>query len=309
MKKFIYVFLALIFVVGLSACKNKNKGDNLSNFVKEWTVAEVASDNVFGEQEENSTVWVAKPLASASQAYTDVPIMDNYVTLKKGNYRLSVEVSVEDNVVANINVASSTLAGNIKVVNQNTKKAIAINELNNEYDNKVYVVDSLCASLGQGLFLDYIVKYADEGKSIKEVINFAEDLKLKIRLEFTVDDLFHLKRGGRVSAATAIVGSLMGIKPILHVNNEGKLIAIDKVRGRRASLKHLANLFKEYNDINENEPVFISHGDSIEDAELLKQFILDIKPNVNVYINYIGPVIGSHAGQGTIALFYKGKER
>ena len=198
---------------------------------------------------------------------------------------------------------SSGLSGTFNSYN------IAINELNEEYENKVYVVDSLCASLGQGLFLDYIVKYADQGKSIMEVIDYAEDLKLKIRLEFTVDDLFHLKRGGRVSAATAIVGSLMGIKPILHVNNEGKLIAIDKVRGRRASLKHLANLFKEHNDINEEEPVFISHGDSIEDAKLLKQFILDIKPNTNVYINYIGPVIGSHAGQGTIALFYKGKER
>ena len=198
---------------------------------------------------------------------------------------------------------SSGLSGTFNSYN------IAANELNEEYENKVYVVDSLCASLGQGLYLDYIVKYADQGKSINEVIDYAEDLKLKIRLEFTVDDLFHLKRGGRVGAASAIVGSLMGIKPILHVDNNGKLVAIDKVRGRRVSLKHLANLFKEHNDINDNEPVFISHGDAIEDAELLKQLILDIKPNVNVYINYIGPVIGSHAGQGTIALFYKGKER
>ena len=186
---------------------------------------------------------------------------------------------------------------------------IAANELNEEYENKVYVVDSLCASLGQGLFLDYIIKFADKGKSIIETRDYAEELKLKIRHEFTVDDLFHLKRGGRVSATTAIVGSLIGIKPILHVDDNGKLIAIDKVRGRKASLKQLAKYFTENNDISDNEPVFISHADAIEDANFLKDLILEIRPNIEVYINYIGPVIGAHAGQGTIALFYKGKNR
>ena len=186
---------------------------------------------------------------------------------------------------------------------------IAANELNEEYENKVYVVDSLCASLGQGLFLDYIIKFANKGKSIIETRDYAEELKLKIRHEFTVDDLFHLKRGGRVSATTAIVGSLIGIKPILHVDDNGKLIAIDKVRGRKASLKQLAKYFNKNNDISDNEPVFISHADAIEDANYLKDLILEIKPNIEVYINYIGPVIGAHAGQGTIALFYRGKNR
>ena len=186
---------------------------------------------------------------------------------------------------------------------------IAANELNEEYENKVYVVDSLCASLGQGLFLDYIIKFANNDKSIIETRDYANELKLKIRHEFTVADLFHLKRGGRVSATTAIVGSLIGIKPILHVDDNGKLIAIDKVRGRKASLKQLAKYFIENNDISDNEPVFISHADAIEDANYLKDLILEIKPNIEVYINYIGPVIGAHAGQGTIALFYKGKNR
>ena len=186
---------------------------------------------------------------------------------------------------------------------------IAANELNEEYENKVYVVDSLCASLGQGLFLDYIIKFANNDKSIIETRDYADELKLKIRHEFTVDDLFHLKRGGRVSATTAIVGSLIGIKPILHVDDNGKLIAIDKVRGRKASLKQLAKYFNENNDISDNEPVFISHADAIEDANYLKDLILEIKPNIEVYINYIGPVIGAHAGQGTIALFYRGKNR
>ena len=186
---------------------------------------------------------------------------------------------------------------------------IAANELNEEYENKVYVVDSLCASLGQGLFLDYIIKFANKGKSIIETRDYAEEFKLKIRHEFTVEDLFHFKRGGRVSATTAIVGSLIGIKPILHVDDNGKLIAIDKVRGRKASLKQLAKYFNENNDISDNEPVFISHADAIEDANYLKDLILEIKPNIEVYINYIGPVIGAHAGQGTIALFYRGKNR
>ena len=186
---------------------------------------------------------------------------------------------------------------------------IAANELNEEYENKVYVVDSLCASLGQGLFLDYVVRFANKGKSVLETRDYAEELKLKIRHEFTVDDLYHLKRGGRVSATTAIVGSLIGIKPILHVDDNGKLIAIDKVRGRKASLKQLAEYFSENNDISDGEPVFISHGDSINDANYLKNLILEVRPNIEVYINYIGPVNGAHSGQGTIALFYKGKNR
>jgi len=186
---------------------------------------------------------------------------------------------------------------------------IAAEEINNEYDNKVLVVDSLCASLGQGLFIDYVVRYSNLGSSIEETKEYAEDLKLKIRHEFTVEDLFHLKRGGRVSAVSAVVGSLFSIKPILNVNDEGKLIAIDKVRGRKNSLKNIVEIFRTHNDVNDNDPVFISHADSLDDALLLKEKILEIKPNVEIYINYIGPVIGSHAGQGTIALFYKGKDR
>lgn len=186
---------------------------------------------------------------------------------------------------------------------------IAAEEINNEYDNKVLVVDSLCASLGQGLFIDYVVRYSNLGSSIEETKEYAEDLKFKIRHEFTVEDLFHLKRGGRVSAVSAVVGSLFSIKPILNVNDEGKLIAIDKVRGRKNSLKNIVEIFRTHNDVNDNDPVFISHADSLDDALLLKEKILEIKPNVEIYINYIGPVIGSHAGQGTIALFYKGKDR
>ena len=198
---------------------------------------------------------------------------------------------------------SSGLSGTFNSYN------IAANELNEINENKVYVIDSLSASLGQGLLVDYIVKYSDEGYSIEDTIKYAEELKYKIRHEFTVDDLFHLKRGGRVSATSAIIGSIFSIKPILHVDNNGKLIPINKLRGKKASLKQLTIYFKENNDLKDNDPVFISHGDSYDDALYLKELILEIKPNVNVYINYIGPVIGAHSGQGTIALFYKGVER
>lgn len=198
---------------------------------------------------------------------------------------------------------SSGLSGTFNSYN------IAASEVNEENEKKVYVIDSLSASLGQGLFVDYVIRYGDEGYDIKETIKYAEELKYKIRHEFTVDDLFHLKRGGRVRATSAIIGSIFSIKPILHVDNNGKLIPINKLRGKKASLKQLAVYFKENNDLKENDPVFISHGDSYEDALYLKELILEIKPNVNVYINYIGPVIGAHSGQGTIALFYKGVQR
>jgi DegV family protein with EDD domain len=185
----------------------------------------------------------------------------------------------------------------------------AMEELKETYNNKMYVVDSLCASLGQGLFVDYIVRYMNEGKSFDEMVEYAEGLKLNITHVFTVDDLHHLKRGGRVSGASAMLGTLLGIKPVLHVDNNGKLIALEKVRGRLSSIKRLYRLFEEKKDITDNDPIFISHGNCLEDVMKLKEMIQENHPNNKIYINYIGPIIGSHAGQGTIALFFKGKER
>lgn len=187
---------------------------------------------------------------------------------------------------------------------------VAARTLSKKYPKqKIRVVDSLCASMGQGLLLDYVVKKADTGASLEETAAYAEDLKLHICHHFTVDNLFHLKRGGRVSATTAIVGSILKIKPIMHVSDEGKLVAVGKAMGRKKSLATLVeNAFKTM-DIGENDKIFISHGDCMEDVEYVKTLIREKLPNVEIVVNYVGAVIGTHAGCGVVAVFHKGKKR
>ena len=183
-------------------------------------------------------------------------------------------------------------------------------ELIEEYpDRTVTVVDGLCASMGQGLLLDYVVKKADEGATLEETAKYAEDLKLQICHEVTVNDLFHLKRGGRVSGTTAVVGSILKIKPIIYVDNEGHLVSIGKAMGRKKSISTLVETMGRQQALIAGEPIFISHGDCIEDAEYLKNILAEKYPENPITINHIGPVIGSHAGVGTLALFYRGKAR
>lgn len=187
---------------------------------------------------------------------------------------------------------------------------VAARELSKQYPKlKIKVVDSLCASMGQGLLLYYVVKKADGGASIEETAKYAEDLKLHICHHFTVDNLFHLKRGGRVSTATAIVGSILKIKPIMHVNDDGKLIAIGKAMGRKKSLHTLVDNLMATKDMDENDSIFISHGDCIEDVEYVKGLLKEHMPNAEIYVNYVGPVIGAHSGCGTLAIFNKGTHR
>ncbi len=188
--------------------------------------------------------------------------------------------------------------------------AVAARQLGEKYpDRKIFVVDSLCACMGQGLFLDYVVKKADAGVSIEEARDYAEDLKLHICHHFTVDNLFHLKRGGRVSGMTAIVGSILKIKPVMHVSDEGKLTVVGKSMGRRKALQALIDNMMATQDVGENEPVYIAHADCVEDAEYLKTLIAQKLPKAEISIGDIGAVIGSHAGAGTIAIFNKGKKR
>lgn len=187
---------------------------------------------------------------------------------------------------------------------------VAQRELLEEYpQRKIFVVDSLCASLGQGLLLHYVVEKAESGASIENTYLYAQELKLSISHQLTVNDLFHLKRGGRVSATTAVVGSMMNIKPMLHVSDEGKLVPIAKVMGRKKSLHRLVENMQATMDISSEDPIFISHADCLEDAESLKGLLAKSFPQNRVFIHYIGPVIGSHAGCGTLALFFKAKHR
>ena len=187
---------------------------------------------------------------------------------------------------------------------------VAANELSEKYpDRKIYTVDTLAASLGEGLIVYLAAKKMEEGATIDEVRDFVEENKLHMAHWFTVDDLFFLKRGGRVSAATAVVGSMLSIKPVLHVDNKGRLINVGKARGRKASIDALFDKMKETAIEPETQTVFISHGDVREDAEYLAERIKNELGVKDVRIDYVGPVIGAHAGPGVLALFYLGTER
>lgn len=188
--------------------------------------------------------------------------------------------------------------------------SVAVTELREKYpDRKLYTVDTLCASLGQGLLVYLAAKEREKGKNIDEVRDWVVSHKLSICHQFTVDDLHFLKRGGRISATTAVMGSMLKIKPVLHVDNEGHLVSIGKARGRQASLKALVDRMEQTAIDPKDQIVFISHGDCIQDAELVAQMVKDRFGVQKVYINYVGPVIGAHSGPGTLALFYVGVER
>ncbi|MBQ9832512.1 MAG: DegV family protein [Clostridia bacterium] len=186
----------------------------------------------------------------------------------------------------------------------------AANELSEKYpERKIYTVDTLAASLGEGLLVYYAAQEKKKGKSIEEVRDCIEKLKLNLCHWFTVNDLHHLKRGGRVSATTAIAGTILQIKPVMHVDDDGKLINVEKARGRRAAIKRLADIMAETAIDPAKQTVFISHGDCIEDAEYLASMIRDKLGVKDIMINYVGPVIGTHSGPGTLALFFIGKKR
>ncbi len=186
---------------------------------------------------------------------------------------------------------------------------IASLELKDKYpDRRIIVVDTLCASAGFGLLLKMVVDKRKEGMSIEDAAKFAEDMKLHICHWFTVDDLVYLKRGGRVSATSAFVGNLLGIKPVMHVDNEGHLVPVSKVRGRRTAVNSLAEKLGELIIEGDNE-VFISHGDCIDDANALAAYIEEKFGKKTSIITNVGPVIGAHSGPGTLALFFVGKER
>lgn len=187
---------------------------------------------------------------------------------------------------------------------------IAAQMVMEEYpQRKIIVVDSLCASMGQGFLVHQAVKLRDTGETLEDAARKVTDLRLNVVHNFTVDDLGHLHRGGRVSKATAVVGSLMGIKPILHVDDEGHLTSVGKVRGRKASIQALADRMEEQMKGFDNPEVFISHGDCPEDAQALADMVRTRFGIDTIMIGYIGPVIGTHSGPGTLALFFFGSPR
>ena len=187
---------------------------------------------------------------------------------------------------------------------------IAADELAEEYpDRKVRVVDGLCAALGQGLLVYHTCKMRDSGLDLDALAAWVENNKLNLCHWFTVDDLVYLKRGGRVSAASAMLGTMLNIKPVLHVDDNGKLINMQKVRGRKASIDALVNKMVELGEGWDNEVAFICHADCLEDAQKLKALVQEKTGVQEVFIGNLGAVIGAHAGPGTLALFFMGSKR
>ena len=178
-------------------------------------------------------------------------------------------------------------------------------------ENKIIVVDSLCASLGEGLLVDKAVEMWESGKSLEETAEWLEGHKQNLCHMFTVDDLNHLYRGGRVSKAAAVVGTVINLKPLLHVDGEGRLIHLRNTRGRKKSLHCLVDLMEErigsWRDTEQK--IFISHGDCEEDAKYVQTLVQERFGYRHFLINPVGPTIGAHSGPGTVALFFMGEYR
>jgi DegV family protein with EDD domain len=244
-----------------------------------------------------------------------LPYKDFYDEVRKGEIPSTAQINVYDyseefkkHVIQGKAIICITLSSALS--GSYNSACIAKNMILEDYENAdITVIDSRCASLGEGLLDYYVIELLKKGASKDEIISFIEENKLKINHWFTVDDLNHLKRGGRVSATAAAIGTLLDIKPILHVDDEGRLLPITKVKGRKKSIKALAEELDKKIVNSKEQVIFISHGDCIDDAKLLEKLIREKHDVMDVIINPIGPAIGSHSGPGTVALFFMGEKR
>ena len=243
----------------------------------------------------------------------DQPMKEFYNEMRGG--RVAKTSGVNENTFATVftafleegkDILYLAFSSGLSVTCENGKKVAA--QLAEKYpDRTIRVVDSLCASAGQGLFVYLAAQNRDRGMDVNENADAMENDKLHICHWFTVEDLKYLKRGGRVSAATALLGTALNVKPVLHVDNEGHLIKMTQVHGRKKSIRRMAEMLGE--TILEDTPVFISHGDCLEDAELLAKSLKEEYGRETNLITGIGSVIGAHSGPGTLALFFRGRER
>ena len=199
---------------------------------------------------------------------------------------------------------SSGLSGTL-----NSEQLAARELMENYPDSRIIVVDSLCACMGQGLLLLKVMEQKRQGKTLEEAAAWAEENKLHVCHNVTIDDLHHLHRGGRISKTTAVLGSMINIKPMIHMDNEGKLNVIGKERGRKKALHRIVDVMEEQMQGWENDIVFITHGDCPEDAAFVKQLIVEKYGISNVIIHDIGTVIGAHTGPGVVATFCMGNAR
>ena len=243
----------------------------------------------------------------------DQPMHEFYNEMREG--RVAKTSGINEDTFQNVftsfleagkDILYLAFSSGLSVTCENAKKVAA--QLSEQYpDRKIRVVDSLCASAGQGLFVYLAVKNRDKGMSLDENADAMEADKLHLCHWFTVEDLKYLKRGGRISAATALLGTALNVKPVLHVDNEGHLIKMIQTHGRKKSIRKMAEKLGE--TILEDTPIFISHGDCLEDAQLLAKIIREEYGREVELITLIGSVIGAHAGPGTLALFFRGRAR
>ncbi len=249
------------------------------------------------------------------QEYSEEWLKDLFDGLRKGEAATTAAVNpqgwadaIEPVLASGEDVLVMAFSSGLSATYQSA--VIAAQELQEKYpQRKLAVVDTRAASLGQGLLVYYACKKRDEGLSLEELAAWCEEYKYKLCHWFTVDDLMYLKRGGRVSAATAVVGTMLKIKPVLHMDDEGHLINRAKVRGRKAAIDALADKMGELGIPGVNDTVFICHGDCMEDAKYLETQVKEKYGVKNVFIYYVGAVIGSHSGPGTLALFFLGEHR
>ena len=246
-----------------------------------------------------------------------LPVHEFYEGMRKGSLPTTAQVNpadaralMEPYLKEGMDILHIAFSSGLSGTYNSTR--IAAEELREEYPNRtIVVIDSLAASLGQGLLVHYAQKMKEEGSDLQTVAEWVESHKKNIAHAFTVDDLNHLYRGGRVSRTTAFVGSMLNIKPVMHVDNEGKLVPVGKIRGRKKSILELARIMDEkigsYRD--SCDTIFISHGDCEEEAHFLEEKIKEKYNIKTVIINYVGATIGAHSGPGTMALFFLADER
>ena len=290
--------------------------------MREYVIVTDSSADLSADMAEDLEVQVL-PLSFTVKGQTHHNYPDNrdmdpkefYAMLRAGEMATTAAVNVADYTSALEPLLESgkdvlVLAFSSGLSATYNSSRLAVEELREKYpERKIFTVDTLCASMGQGLLVYLAARKRQAGATIEEVRDWAEGNKLHLCHWFTVDDLHFLKRGGRISAATAVVGSMLHIKPVLHVDDEGHLISMGKARGRGASLTALVDHMEETAIDPASQVVFISHGDCLADAEKVAG---DVKKRFGVkevVINHVGPVIGAHSGPGTLALFFLGSRR
>lgn len=246
--------------------------------------------------------------------FSEQDIDEFYSLLKDGHQATTTQLNPDDYIQAmepylkdGYDILLLTLSSELSGTYNSAR--LATLELKEKYNNnEIILIDSKSASLGFGYIVNELVSKKKDGKTIDELSNYANDLIKRVAHWFTVDDINHLRRGGRISAVSSFVARTLRIKPILHCSKEGKLIPRHKALSRKRSIKALFDQMEKTSLDNINK-VFIGHGDDIEAANSLKDMILEKYPNVDVLINHIGPVIGAHTGRGVLAIFYEASER